>query len=56
MSGTLLELQRRMAAAVMEPLTGSEGMRNRRRDGVVNASEALDLIKAQCHPDLVRAA
>lgn len=45
MSGTLLELQRRMAAAVMEPLTGSEGMRNRRRDGVVNASEALDLIK-----------
>lgn len=45
MTGTLLDMQRRMAAAVMEPLTPRESMRKKRRDGVVMAQEAPDFIK-----------
>jgi hypothetical protein len=41
----LLELQRRVAAAIMHPLTKSETMPRRRRDGVSNASEAEAFIK-----------
>lgn len=41
----LLELQRRVAAAVMHPLTKSEAMPRRRRNGVSNNSEAEALIK-----------
>jgi hypothetical protein len=41
----LLELQRRVAAAVMHPLTKSETMPHRRRNGVSNTSEAEALIK-----------
>jgi hypothetical protein len=41
----LLELQRRMAAAVMHPLTGNETMKRIRRDGTSNASEADSIIK-----------
>lgn len=41
----LLELQRRMAAAVMEPLTHRESMRKRHRDGLVMANEAPQFIK-----------
>lgn len=44
MSG-LLELQRRVAAAVMHPLTQQETMPRRRRDGASNISEADALIK-----------
>jgi hypothetical protein len=44
MSG-LLELQRRVAAAIMHPLTKSETMPRRRRDGVSNSSEAETYIK-----------
>ena len=44
MSG-LLELQRRVAAAIMHPLTRSETMPRKRRDGVSNASEAESFIK-----------
>ena len=45
MSGTLLELQRRMASAVMEPLTRFETMRRVRRDGVRMEREAAAFIK-----------
>ena len=41
----LLELQRRFAAAIMHPLTGSETMPRKRRDGVSNKSEAETFIK-----------
>lgn len=41
----LLDLQRRMVAAVMEPLTRSEAMRQRRSDGVAMAQEASEFIK-----------
>ena len=41
----LLELQRRVAAAIMHPLTREETMPKRRRDGVSNASEADQYIK-----------
>jgi len=41
----LLELQRRVAAAIMHPLTKSETMPRRRRDGVSNESEAEAFIK-----------
>jgi hypothetical protein len=41
----LLELQRRVAAAIMHPLTGSETMPRKRRDGASNAAEADALIK-----------
>jgi len=44
MSG-LLELQRRVAAAIMHPLTKAETMPRRRRDGVSNPSEAAAFIK-----------
>ncbi|MGC2604202.1 MAG: DUF2063 domain-containing protein, partial [Silvibacterium sp.] len=40
----LLELQRRMAAAILHPLTRSETMPRRRRDGVSNEREANALI------------
>ncbi len=45
MSGALLELQKRMATAVMEPLTRNETTRMVRRDGVVMEREAAALIK-----------
>jgi hypothetical protein len=45
MTTPLLDIQRRMAAAVMEPLTKGEAMRKRRRDGVFMASEAPEFIK-----------
>ena len=41
----LLDLQRRVAAAIMHPLTGSETMPRKRRDGTSNAAEAKALIK-----------
>jgi hypothetical protein len=41
----LLEIQRRMAAAVMHPLTRQENMPRRRRDGASNISEAEDIIR-----------
>lgn len=41
----LLEIQRRVAAAILHPLTRSETMPRRRRDGVSNTSEAEALIK-----------
>ena len=41
----LLDLQRRVAAAIMHPLTKSETMPRRRRDGVSNTSEAAAFIK-----------
>ena len=41
----LLEIQRRMAAAVMHPLTRSETMPRRRRDGTSNRSEADAIIR-----------
>ena len=40
----LLELQRRVAAAILHPLTRSETMPRRRRDGVSNEREANALI------------
>ncbi len=43
--GQLLEIQRRMAAAVMHPLTRSEGMTQRRRDGSSNTGEANAIIR-----------
>lgn len=46
MSGAILELQKRMAAAVMEPLTRNETTRKIRRDGVGMESEASEFIKA----------
>jgi hypothetical protein len=45
MSGTLLNLQKRMAAAVMEPLTRQESMRKVRHDGVGMEREAAAFIK-----------
>jgi Putative DNA-binding domain len=44
-SGQLLEIQRRMAAAVMHPLTRGETMPRRRRDGAFNVSEADAIIR-----------
>jgi hypothetical protein len=41
----LLELQRRVAAAILHPLTRSETMPRRRRDGSSNVREAEALIK-----------
>jgi len=41
----LLELQRRVAAAVMHPLTRQETMPRRRKDGASNQSEADAIIK-----------
>ena len=41
----LLELQRRVAAAIMHPLTGAETMPRKRRDGASNSAEANALIK-----------
>ena len=41
----LLEIQRRMAAAVMHPLTRSETMPRRRRDGSSNLREAEAIIR-----------
>jgi hypothetical protein len=41
----LLEIQRRMAAAVMHPLTRGETMPRRRRDGTSNLSEADAIIR-----------
>ncbi|HUY81862.1 MAG TPA: DNA-binding domain-containing protein [Acidobacteriaceae bacterium] len=43
--GELLELQRKMAAAIMHPLTGNGTMTRRRRDGALNRSEADAIIK-----------
>lgn len=43
-SSPLLSLQRRMAAAVMEPLTRAETMARRRRNGVNASSEAAAFI------------
>jgi hypothetical protein len=43
--GQLLEIQRRMAAAVMHPLTRGETMPRRRRDGKSNLSEADAIIR-----------
>jgi hypothetical protein len=45
MSGSLLELQKRMAAAVMEPLTRNETTRKTRRDGVGMEREAAAFVK-----------
>ncbi len=45
MSATLLEVQRRMAAATMEPLTRNEVMRKKRRDGTAMEGEAAAFIK-----------
>jgi len=41
----LLELQRRVAAAIMHPLTKAETMPRRRRDGTSNSNEAAAFIK-----------
>jgi len=41
----LLDIQRRMAAAVMHPLTRAETMPRRRRDGASNLSEAEAIIQ-----------
>jgi hypothetical protein len=41
----LSDIQRRVAAAIMHPLTRSETMPRRRRDGVSNRSEAAAFIK-----------
>jgi len=43
--GQLLDIQRRMAAAVMHPLTRSETMPRRRRDGASNLAEAEAIIR-----------
>lgn len=43
--GQLLEIQRRMAAAVMHPLTRGETMPRKRRDGTSNRSEAEAIIR-----------
>ncbi len=45
MSTTLLDVQKRMAAAVMEPLTHADTMRPRRHDGIVMAQEVPEFIK-----------
>lgn len=44
-TGQLLEIQRRMAAAVMHPLTRGEAMPQRRRDGKSNRTEAEAIIR-----------
>ncbi len=44
-AGQLLEIQRRMAAAVMHPLTRAETMPRRRRDGTSNRAEAEAIIR-----------
>ncbi len=44
-SSQLLEIQRRMAAAVMHPLTRQEAMPRRRRDGCSNVREAEAIIR-----------
>jgi hypothetical protein len=44
-SSGLLDIQRRMAAAVMHPLTRSETMPRRRRDGTSNQTEAKAIIR-----------
>jgi hypothetical protein len=44
-SGQLAEIQRRMAAAVMHPLTRAETMPRRRRNGVSNKTEAEAIIR-----------
>jgi hypothetical protein len=44
-AGRLLDIQRRMAAAVMHPLTCGETMPRRRRDGASNRSEAESIIR-----------
>lgn len=44
-STQLLDIQRRMAAAVMHPLTRAETMPRRRRDGASNLSEAEAIIR-----------
>ena len=41
----LLELQRRVAAAILHPLTRNETMPRRRRDGSSNTREAEALIR-----------
>jgi hypothetical protein len=41
----LLEIQRRVAASIMHPLTKNETMPRRRRDGVLNSVEAEAFIK-----------
>jgi hypothetical protein len=43
--GQLAEIQRRMAAAVMHPLTRAETMPRRRRNGVSNQAEAEAIIR-----------
>jgi len=43
--GQLAEIQRRMAAAVMHPLTRAETMPRRRRNGVSNQAEAESIIR-----------
>jgi hypothetical protein len=45
MSGNLLELQQRMAEAVMQPLTMREEMRRRNRAGRSNRQEAAEFIR-----------
>lgn len=45
MSGELAKLQRRMAAAVMQPLTREEQMRRRDQAGRSNVDEAAEFIK-----------
>lgn len=45
MSTSLMDFQRRVAAAVMEPLTKNETMRKKRRDGVAMDSEAAAFVK-----------
>jgi hypothetical protein len=42
---SLLDIQRRMAAAVMHPLTRAETMPRRRRDGTANEQEANAIIR-----------
>jgi hypothetical protein len=44
-AGQLLDIQRRMAAAVMHPLTRSETMPRKRRDGASNQREAEAIIR-----------
>ncbi len=41
----LLDIQRKMAAAIMHPLTSGDNMTRRRRDGARNRSEAEGIIK-----------
>ena len=43
--GQLLDIQRRMAAAVMHPLTRAETMLRKRRDGTSNQQEADSIIR-----------